>query len=257
MSVRRALAVAFLLFLSTAAAVAVQERLVIVGAGFTGSWDTDIELANPGSELIWAWIGQIPRVVPGCLHCPGWDRSVAAGGTTKTNAQEVLTFGTAGVRTLYVDPYDGHDQPTVTARIVNRARPDQAIELPVVRYSTIQALNPSVLAFPAARRSADSHSNLVVSEISRETGAGLSILVEAFSAAGERQGSATFGIPPGGAFSVDNTLFLIDVLQQLGVSELDGGQIRVTKTGGSGLMWGLLATVYDEGRVSVSVGANP
>ncbi len=53
------------------------------------------------------------------------------------------------------------------------------------------------------------------------------------------------------------SLFLIDVLQQLGVGELDGGQIRVTKTAGIGLMRGVLATLSDDGRVSLSLGANP
>ena len=239
--------------------------LVIVGAGFTGSWDTDLVLANPGNVPIWAWIGQIPRV-PGCLHCPGWERVVPPNGTTKTAAQEILAFGSPGVRTLYIDPYivdesgriaTGSDQPTVTARVVNQARPSQAIALPVVRYATIQALSPTVLVFPSARRTADSHSNLIVADVSRETGAGLSILVEAFSAAGERLGGGNFGISAGGAFSANSTLFLVDVLQTLGVPALDSGQIRVTKTGGSGLMWGLLATVYDEGRVSVSLGLNP
>jgi hypothetical protein len=150
----------------------------------------------------------------------------------------------------------GASQPTVTARIINRARPTQTIELPVVRYSTIQAMNPTVLAFPSARRTTDSHSNLVVAEVSNEPGRLLSILVEAYSASGERLGAATFDVPPGGIFSA-GTLFLVDVLAQLGVSALDNGQIRVTKTGGSGLMWGLLATVSDDGRVAVSLGANP
>jgi hypothetical protein len=143
-------------------------------------------------------------------------------------------------------------RPTVIARVVNRDRPTQTIELPVVRRSTIEALNPTVLAFPSANRSAGSHSNLILSEVSWVEGRTLSLLVEAYSAAGELLGSpAAFEVTTGG------TLFVIDVLQQLGVSELDGGQIRVTKTGGTGLMWGLLATVYDEGRVSVSPGLNP
>jgi hypothetical protein len=242
------------------------DSLVIVGAGFTGSWDTNLVLANPGHAPIWTWIGQIPRV-PGCLHCPGWDRLVPPDGVTTTTAEETVSpFGSPGVRTLYIDSYifdengtivTGSDQPTVTARVVNRSRPSQAIELPVVRYSTIQAMNPAVLAFPSARRTTDSHSNLIVADVSREMSSGLSILVEAFSAAGERLGAANLSIPPGGGFSAGNTLFLVDVLAQLGVAALDGGQIRVTKTGGSGLMWGLLATLSDDGRISVSPGLNP
>jgi hypothetical protein len=64
-------------------------------------------------------------------------------------------------------------------------------------------------------------------------------------------GSAAFDLSTG------STLFLVDVLARLGVPSLKDGQIRVTKTGGTGLIWGLLATVSDEGRVSVSLGTNP
>jgi hypothetical protein len=77
------------------------------------------------------------------------------------------------------------------------------------------------------------------------------VLVEAFSAEGEMVGSHIFGI------SATQTLFLVDVLESLGVSELTGGQIRVRKLDGDGLMWGLLATLHDDGRISVSLGANP
>jgi hypothetical protein len=255
-TLRAGIATASLSLLVSVASAASGERLVIVGAGFTGPWDTDFSLANAGADEVWVWIGQIPNV-PGCLHCPGWVRNVPPDGVTKANAQELLAFGSPGVGTMFVDQTEGSHQPTLTARAVNRERPGQAIELPVVRYTTIQALNPTVLAFPSARRTADSHSNLVVAEVSRATGAGLSFLVEAFSTAGERLGSATFDIPPGGAFSSDTTIFLADVLARLGIAELQDGQIRVTKIGGTGLMWGLLATVHDEGRVSVSLGVNP
>ena len=87
--------------------------------------------------------------------------------------------------------------------------------------------------------------------MTREEGRGLSVRVEAYSPAGDSLGSAGFDLSNG------TTLFLVDVLVQLGVSELDGGQIRVTKTGGNGLMWGLLATLTDDGGVTVSPGLNP
>jgi hypothetical protein len=240
------------LLLSLSATVAIAgDWFVIVGAGFSPPWDTDLELANAGTDPAEAWISELPFFAP-CLSCPGTPVSVPPLGTAKITAQAALSpFGAPGVQTLVVEPLSGNRPPTVTARVVNRDRPSQAIELPVIRRSTIEALNPAVLAFPSARRTADSHSNLLVAEVSREEGRGLSILVEADSAAGERLGSTTFDLSAG------STLFLVDALAQLGVSSLEDGQIRVTKTGGSGLMWGLLATVYDEGRVSVSLGVNP
>jgi hypothetical protein len=68
--------------------------------------------------------------------------------------------------------------------------------------------------------------------------------------------SRSFHIVRDNALGRNGTLFLVDVLGQLGVAELDGGQIRVTRVGGDGLLWGLLTRVYDDGRVSASPGRN-
>jgi hypothetical protein len=250
-----------LLFLFLASSVFAVDRkdlpspdpLVIVGAGYAPPWDTEFLLANREQDWNLVWIGPNRSTLSPCLSCPGAQVFMPPGGTGKATGELVLwAYANAtGVPTLYVVPQSFPDPPTVTARVVNRARPNQSIELPAVRYSTVEALNPSLLSFPSARRSAGSHSNLIVTEVSREIGRELSVLVEAYSAAGERLGSTPFNLSTGA------TLFLVDVLQRLGVTELSDGQIRVTKTGGTGLMWGLLATVYDEGRVSVTLGVNP
>ena len=73
----------------------------------------------------------------------------------------------------------------------------------------------------------------------------------AVDTAGERLGSTTRTIAAG------ETLFLVDVLARLGAGGISEGQIRVTKTGGGGILWGLLSTVSDDGRVSVAVGRYP
>ena len=239
---------------SDRAEVSTPDMLVIVGAGYAPPWDTDLLLANrePAERLF--WVGPSRSNLSPCLSCPGVTVFLLSDQTGKTTGQTVLHAYAdfIGVTTLYVvPPSDNSALPTVTARAVNRDRPIQTIELPVVRFSTIEALNPSALSFPGARRSSVTHSNLFVAEVTHEEGRGLSILVEAFSPEGNRLGSAAYALAPG------TTLFLVDVLAQLDVPQLDNGQLRVTKTGGSGLMWGLLATVSDDGRISVSPGLNP
>ncbi len=251
MSVRVVAVVLVTLCLSTV--LLAGDSLVIIGAGYQPPWDTDIELANGEGDELQLLVSQWPYSVSPCLSCPYSVVTVPARGTGKVTAREALigaAVGGPGIRTLYVLTETA--RPTVIARVVNRDRPTQTIELPVVRRSTIEALNPTVLSFPSAKRSADSHSNLILSEVSWVEGRTLSLLVEAYSAAGERLGS-----PAALEVTTGDTLFLSDVIARLGVSELDNGQIRVTKTGGTGLMWGVLAMVYDEGRVSVSLGVNP
>jgi len=120
-----------------------------------------------------------------------------------------------------------------------------------MRFSTIRKLNPSLLTFPGASRGPGTHSNLVLAEVSEE-GAELNVLVEAFPATGERSGTSKSV-----SLGASQTINLVDVLSLLGISTLDNGQIRVTKVGGTGLLWGLLATASDDGSLSTSLGINP
>ena len=230
------------------------DRLVIVGAGYEPPWDTDIELANGGTVLVEAVLSGVPGSLSPCLSCPEWWVSIPPGGTAHATARLALTafgWGFPAIRTVYVIPSNGPDPPTVTARVVNRARPTQTTELPVIRYSALEALNPSVLSFPGATRTSTARTNLILAE-ARLFGT-LSGTLEVFSSNGALLGSGTFEISRGR----HSTLFLMDVLQTLGVPHLEGGQIRVTKTGGDGLLWGVLTTVHEDGRVSVSPGLNP
>jgi len=227
------------------------DSLVAIGAGFSGNWDTDFELVNAEGRAV----GMTVRI-PGPRACgicfnPTTTVDVPAHGTFSLTARDV-PFVPEGAQTFYVSlslPIGPEELPTTRARIVNRARPTQAIEIPVVRLSTLERMNPSVLAFPGATRTPTAHSNLVLSEVGLVFPVGGRI--EAFDAAGAPRGVMSFSLYPG------QSVFLVDVLRQLGVAGLEGGQIRVTKTEGIGLLWGLLATLTDDGGVAVSVGANP
>ena len=225
------------------------DPLVMVGAGHAPPWDTDIGLANREKFPLGVWIGESQAPSAACPGpCPGTLLLLPPSGTVQTSGGDV-TPG-AGNIGHFVVPLEGVDAPTVHARIVNRATPEQAAELPVVRLSTIEAMNPRVLSFPSATRTPASHSNLVLTMLS-EIGA-VSGVVEVFSPLGERLGSLPFQLS-----NNVREIFVYDVVAAAGVSELDGGQIRVTKTEGIGLLWGLLATLTDDGGVTVSVGANP
>ncbi len=222
--------------------------LVALGAGVAGSWETEFEFANFEEGPLVVFAGEQPHPFV-CITSPCGIAYAPL--PRKGTARIVATAGDFGRFTgrLFVGADDAEILPTVRARVVNRARPSQGIELPLFRRSTLVGLNPGVLAFPGANRAAGIHSNLFVSEIALASG--MTVLVEAYSAAGERLGSRALSVGAG------DTVFLQDVLNGLGVSELPSGQIRVTKTGGSGVLWGLLATVYDDGRGTVAVGKNP
>jgi virginiamycin B lyase len=231
-----------------------RDAVVMVGTGVSGTWDTEFRFANPSSLPQGVYLGLF--LEPGSV-CAGFCHgqtgfTLRAQGTASLRASAPVpespgplfgNFGTAYARGSEDEP------PTITVRVFNPARPTQSIEIPTIRLSTLTDRNPSVLAFPSASRGAGVHTNLVVAEVGTDDE--ISVRVEAFSRSGELLGSNSFRIGAGA------TLFLIDALAQLGVSELDGGQIRVTRIGRTGLMWGFLATLTDDGGITVSPGLNP
>jgi hypothetical protein len=114
------------------------------------------------------------------------------------------------------------------------------------------------LVFPSAlRTAAGGHSNLLIAEVGSGSGlrvglvTGLQLQVEAFSADGQSLGRSTFNVAPGAP------LYLVDVLGMLGVGNASQAQVRVTQTGGDGIMWAYLITVADDGDIGISTGATP
>jgi hypothetical protein len=248
----RLLAILFLVIATCGAGGSVRhdaDALVALGAGISGTWETEFDFANPDSNnAVNVFLGEQPFPFV-CVAAPcGIEYApLPRNGTARIVTRNEDFAGFTG--RLFVGADDAEELPTVTARVVNRARPSQTIELPLYRRSTLVALNPLSLSFPGAERTSTSHANLFVSEI------GLSwevaVLVEAYASSGERLGGEVHVIPRG------ETLVLQDVLPRLGVTGLSQGQLRLTRTAGHGVMWGLLATVFDDGRVSVTAGKHP
>ncbi|MEO8348937.1 MAG: hypothetical protein ABI610_08500, partial [Acidobacteriota bacterium] len=152
--------------------------LVAVGAGVAGTWETEFEFANNESLPLSVFAGEQPHEFV-CVTSPC---GIAYATLPRTGAARIVAtpadFGRFTGR-LFVGAHDAEDLPTARARVVNRARPTQAIELPLFRRSTLVALDPRVLAFPSALRTAGAHTNLFVSEI--ELASAVTVLVEAYS----------------------------------------------------------------------------
>jgi hypothetical protein len=240
-------------FLRVRPAAPSNDAIVFVGVGVSGTWDTEIVLANPDpfSNALAVGIDNLrpDYACPPLVGCLG-DTFVflPPSGTASLLASTISGFS-SGLLPLKLYVSSDMDLPSVRARVVNGSLPSQAIEVPGIRLSTLTALNPVALSFPGATRSSVGHSNIVMAEIAN-TGS-LSILIEAFDSDGALKGSQPFEISSG------QTVFLQDVLGQLGVTDLVDGQLRVTKISGDGLMWGTMSTLYLDGGVAVSTGANP
>jgi hypothetical protein len=254
---RKLLLIVAILFLCAVAARAQLDpgTLIIAGGGFAGSWDTEIELAD--SALGVGTQGSIffPSPILGVPCPPACDSTsftIPPKGTIRIRASDFIGEIFEGPHMLRVTTVTEQPLPVIHARIVNRVRSAQSAELPVLLESTLVSRNPSTLVFPGARRSPGVYGNLILQGL--EDGGVTEVLIEIFSPDGTLLGTRAFTINGEGALRAST---FVDVVGLLGVASLDGGQVRVTKTAGTGILWGVLATVYADGPLSVATGANP
>jgi hypothetical protein len=124
----------------------------------------------------------------------------------------------------------------------------------VVRLATIEGLDTSVLVFPGATRSAGVYSNLILQGIGGSFTGGSQVTVEVFDSSGQSLANQTFTVTGEATFQATT---IVDVLGKLGVSELEDGQVRVTRVTGTGSLWGVLTNVLETGALKVKLGANP
>jgi hypothetical protein len=154
-----------------------------------------------------------------------------------------------GLLTVHVTTDTEQPLPIVRARIFHGAVPGLSAEIPVFRNPTISPREFSVLVFPGLRRQPGVYSNLILQSFGIFTA---EVLVEAFGPDGQLLGTEIVTTP-----KFDTVpLVLMDVAGRLGLTEVDGGQVRVTNQSGRPL-WGVLAIVYAEGRLALTEGANP
>jgi hypothetical protein len=248
--------IAFLLVLFGGLAVRTalaQDELIVAGAGWVGKWDTDFELANTSAEPVDValWIPAQPLGVPCPPNCTSWGGTIPGNGTLRVRASEFIGELYLGPQMVHVENVHGGPLPVVHARSVSSESSCQFAELPVVRRSTIAALDASTLVFPGAMRGDGFYTNLVLESLGQEA---TRVEVELFDADGHSFGAAPFlvpGLPTWKAFT------LVDVAGFFGVTTLADGQVRVRNLTSSGPLWGVLSTVGSNGSLRVSLGANP
>jgi hypothetical protein len=239
-----------------AASAAEDPALVIPGAGSTGAWDTEVLIGNPFDTPMNVAVSpvRVSSQYSGCQAdpCPPPFPIFVA---LSSNGQKIVHYSDIGegVAALYVSNTDpGAPQlPVVRARAYAVGQPSRAMELPIVTYATLVARASAPMVFVGALRSAGgAHSNLALAETANLVGSDATVRIDAIDENGQTVGSMNRAIIPA------HVLFLTDVLEQMGVSEFSG-QIRVTQTGGTGVLDGALATLTPDGGFAISSGFNP
>lgn len=241
---------------------ATADSAVIVGAGQVGAWRSTAQVANPNSSSEPLTVATVPFPCKPPREC-------------FIGPLLVPPLGSAGldlfIRDNFTTFYVTQDEasppafPIVRASLINdTSGPARSVDIPIVLVSRLIAANISTLNFAGVVEEPPPpcafgipcfppHSTLVLGNIQRTddaAGEDLPVTLELFDSDGKLVGSASLTIP------YSQTALIGDVVNYLGAGPLGLGQLRVTRTGGAALMWGVLYTTAINGAVTASAGAN-
>lgn len=224
------------------------KSLLIMGSGNTGTWTTELHIVNPTNKALDIQVGKSPIPVYCTIDpCPNINAEIPA------NGEVTIQIGALGagvyMQFLYVMPLSQADPvPIVRARAYEVAQPARAMELPITSYGALATRNNTPLDFPGAERSSTAHSNLIIAEVGQVDG--VSARIDAITKDGTTVATKNVDLYRG------QNLFLVDVLTTMGIDNFSG-HLRVTYTGGGGIIDGALATLNNDGGFAVSAGFNP
>jgi hypothetical protein len=229
------------------------ESIVVMGVGRSGTWDDDIEIANPTNAPLEIQIGNSGTFQPpACTNqCGIMHLTIPAHGSVRLTTAEIpnVKYATA-LSTVYVTTANDI-MPVVRARVFNTANRQQSVEIPAVRVSTIASVRE--LAFPAIMRTAEAHTNMAIARPTAGPGP-LRVLAEAYAPNGDLLATKEFTNTPVGNYYPN--LFIVDILGAMGVDAIDDGVLRIVSTDGEPI-WGFTSVVFPAGNVSQVVGSNP
>jgi hypothetical protein len=215
---------------------------VVSGASVSSTWDTELVLGDSSS------LADVP-------HNPGPDVSLTNYAVPRAVAcvQHLLPGGSAAFTVSSLDGcfsegsanlYLSGSLPGVSARIFDRGNPSRSADLPIP-LSLSRSLTQLVFPFEST---SGSHQNLFLTEVAQVHP--VQLKVEIWSASGSLLSTRSVSLTSG-----ENRL-LGDLLGAFG-SSVHAGQIRVTKNGGDGIFWGLLAALGSDGSFTITPGVNP
>ncbi len=217
-------------------------HLFAVGVGNSERLDTEFEITNSTDESVKVRLGWPPGVCP-AAGCPAtWVDLVLPRNQTVETKASVIPFSQS--RFLVVSGIEPEisDVPDTEAWVIDAARPDVRVRLPLVSYWQIAELQPPfaqgnpkpVLGFPARRRNQVRTSLILAGIEGGEQSAGISLEIEAVGPNDEVVATLEVEVHAGQA------LVLSRILSDLGIFGDFDGHLRVTRLSRTGYFWGVV-----------------
>ena len=211
-----------------------------VGVGNSERLDTEIEITNVTDESVkvrLGWPGVCPAICPETsadLVLPRNDTvEIAASAFPFTQSRFLVVSG--------IEP-EISDVPETDAWVIDSARPDVRIRLPLVSYWEVASVQPPfrqgnpkpTLEFPARRRNHVRTSLILAGIESEEPGQAIALQIDAVGSGGNVVAREEVEVFPG------SILELSRILSDLGIFGDFDGHLRVTRLSRAGYFWGVV-----------------
>jgi hypothetical protein len=178
-------------------------------------------------------------------------------GLGAANIDAALQAWSSSLPAFYLSSVNGAQAglplPALRVRFVDRSSPMRSVDVPIVLLSRLMAANVSTLDFAGVTQDRSAHSNLVLGNVLKPdsiNGEDLPMFLELFDSDGTLVGSSSLGL------SYGETILIGDIAASLGFRPLSLGHLRIIRTGGAALMWGILYTIDSNGAATASLGTN-
>jgi hypothetical protein len=214
---------------------------VVIGAGFPSPWVTEYLIANQIPHVLFAEMGAYPETTECIGTCT--DRAIYR---IDPNATALV----AGPPTAYPSAIAVYGQPgqaaVVRAWTHNSQDASQSVELPVRSFDEVASPYFQLLFVVGPRTL---RANLLLLDLKSPSPAqnnDVSAKIEVWSAGGQQVATKEVTL------AALSQLYLVDLGRLFDFPSLSGAQIRVTRSGGNGGLWGIVPEVSAEGRISIA-----
>jgi hypothetical protein len=216
-------------------------HLFAIGIGNSSTLDTDLAITNSTDESVKVRLGWPEGVCPALCPSTSADLLLPRHQTVETTASAFPFTASRFIAISGIEP-EISDVPDTEAWVVDAARPDVRIRLPLVSYWEVASVQPPfrqgnpkpILEFPARRRNHVRTSLILAGIESENPGEAIALQIEAVASDGDVLARDEVEVSAGSALELSR------ILSDLGIFGDFDGHLRVIRLSRAGYFWGVV-----------------